>query len=307
MGQQNVSPLGHTSTSAPKHEWKHSVWVDGTMVPPDAASTSVMSHGLHYGTGVFEGIRVYFGRPFKLRDHCLRLLKSAELLGISISYDLASLISAAESVVNDSGLEHGYIRMVVWLGDEQLGLLASGLTSHVAVMIWEWPKIYTDENIGVSVMLSDARRPSPSTLPPQSKATGGYLTGFHAFNTARQAGFQDCLFLDFEGFVAEGTSANIFFVKNNTLLTPKADRFLNGITRQTIIQCACDAGIEVVEDRIQLNQIATFDEAFFTGTAVEVAPVTTLGTTEFPIGPVTKSLRSAYAALTGPAANNSAC
>lgn len=279
--------------------WTHDVWLDGAFVRPGEALAPLMSHGLHYGTGVFEGIRFYAGRAFMLEAHMRRLLASGEALGLSLGYSCAALCDAAEALIARSGLADGYLRPLAWFGDEGLGLQAAGLASHTALLVWDWPKVFAPE-AGIALALSDAAaRPAPQALPPQVKATGGYLVGFLAHRQARAAGFDDSLLLDFEGYIAETSSANFFAVEEGALVTPLADRFLNGITRQLVLSIAQGMGIPVRETHLHPRDVAKFDEAFVTGTAVEITPVTRIGAHRMARGPLTARLQAEYRKRTG--------
>lgn len=273
--------------------WTHDVWLNGQFVPPSDALVPVMVHGLHYGTGVFEGIRFYAGKAFLLEQHMDRLLASARAIGLDVPFDSQTLCDVANELIARSGLADGYLRPIAWFGDGGLGLHAKGLAADVALVVWEWPKVFQPES-GVALNLSKARRATPDTLPPQAKTTGGYLLGFMAHRQARSLGFDDCLINDCNGTLAETSSANFFAVIDAVLVTPKADLFLNGLTRQTVISIAKDLGIGVQERRLTADMVPLFTEAFITGTAVEITPVTKIETHQMPIGALTARLQAAY-------------
>ena len=273
--------------------WTHDVWLDGALVAPGQAVVPLMSHGLHYGTGVFEGIRFYGGKPLLLDQHMQRLIASGRAIGLTLPFDTPALCAAAGQVIARSGLRDGYLRPIAWFDDGGLGLHAAGLSAHVAMVVWEWPKVFQPE-AGISLALSQAARATSATLPPQAKTTGGYLIGYLAHRTARAEGFDDALLLDSEGCLAETSSANFFAVVEGRLVTPRADRFLNGLTRQRVMQIAAGMGLSVTETRLHPSDIAGFSEAFVTGTAVEVTPVTRIGSHQMPVGALTQRLRDAY-------------
>lgn len=273
--------------------WTHDVWLDGKFVAAGDALASIMSHGMHYGTGVFEGIRFYGRKPFLLTQHMERLQASARVIGLEQAFQTEALCDAALETIRRSGLEDGYLRPLSWFDDGGLGLHAAGLASHTAIVVWDWPKVFQPTQ-GISLALSTASRPTPETLPPQAKLTGGYLVGFLANRMARAAGFDDCLLHDSQGCLAETSSANLFAVIDGQLITPKADRFLNGITRQTVISMAAELEIPVRETRIMPAEIGKFSEAFVTGTAVEVTPVVRISHHLMGIGALTTRLQAEY-------------
>lgn len=286
------------SAPRPLPEAVGDVWLDGELRRGPEARLSVLTHSLHYGTAVFEGLRVYDGNAFLAVRHFQRLAASARTLGYTLPYSPETLAAALADLVRHNGLREGYGRAIAWLGDEKLGLMAEGLSVHVALAAWPWPRVHraaTDG--GIAVWPSGRRRPTPETLPPQLKAAGGYLIGALAYREARERGFDDAILCDSEGRLAESTSANLFFVRDGTLCTPRPDGFLDGLTRQSVLALARALGLPCREAAFAPDALATASEAFLTGTAVEIVPITRIGARRLPRGPVTDRLAAAYAAL----------
>ncbi len=270
------------------------IWLDGDFVPWRQASVHVLSHALHYASSVFEGERAYGGEVFKLTEHSERLVKSAASLGFDIPYDVAAINAATRATIAKNGLSDCYVRPVAWRGAEMIGVSAQACRPHVAIAAWEWGAYYSDLRLTRAIY----DRPAPNTAPVQSKAAGLYMICTLSKHAAEAKGFGDALMLDYEGYVAETTGANLFMVKGDTLHTPIADRFLDGITRRTVIELAQARGYEVVERRIRPEELASADEIFVTGTAAEVTPVRAIDELSFKIGHVTQRLSEDYAALT---------
>lgn len=275
------------------------VWLNGALERGTAAQLNVLSHSLHYGTAVFEGLRIYAGHPFLALRHFQRLHASARALGYDLPHSPETLTEALQQLIARNGLTDGYVRAIAWLGDEALGLMAEGLTTHVAIAAWPWPQVHRTASVfgGIAVWQSDRRRPSAETLPPQAKAAGSYLIGALAYQEARRRGFDDALLCDSGGHLAESTSANLFFVKDGRLCTPRPQGFLNGLTRQTVQVLARDLGLQCREDQFHPDELVSASEAFLTGTAVEILPITRIGTHNLLPGPVTERLIAAYAEI----------
>ncbi len=279
------------------------IWFDGKMVEWKDANVHVLNHGLHYGSCVFEGIRIYNGKAFKLTEHNQRLIKSAELLGMKIPFTVQELNQACVDACKARGVENGYIRPVAWRGSEQMAVLADKSKIHVAVAAWAWPAYFSDEarNKGLKLTFSDWKRPSPETAPTSSKAAGLYMICTLTKNKCVAEGYDDAIMLDYRGLVAEATGANFFIVINGELHTPTPDCFLNGITRQTVMDLARKAGIKVVERQIKVEELSSGQEAFLTGTAAEITPIGSIkgkyGNYEFTVGPVTQQLMAEYTKL----------
>lgn len=272
------------------------IWMNGKLVEWRDAKLHVLSHGLHYASCVFEGERVYNGKVFKLREHNERLHRSAELLGFKIPYSLEELDEATMQTVRAMNITNGYVRPVAWRGSEMMAISAQNTRIHVAIAAWEWPTYFSKEarERGLKLRTSDWRRPSPRTAPSASKAAGLYMICTMSKHKAEQEGFDDALMLDYKDRIAEATGANIFLVQNGELHTPTTECILNGITRQTVMQLARNAGIKVVEREIYPDEFAKTQEVFLTGSAAEVTPVGAIDDYRFTVGPVTRKLMEDY-------------
>lgn len=277
------------------------IWMDGKIVPWKEATIHVLNHGLHYASSVFEGLRVYNGKIFKLQEHSERLIRSGKLLGFDVPYTAEELNEATKLIVEKQGIVDGYVRPVAWRGSEQMAILTTLTSVHVAIATWQWPAYYTDESKrkGAKLTWAEWKRPSPETIPTEAKAAGLYMTGTLSKNAAFAKGFQEAMMLDWRGFVAETTSSNVFFVRDGELHTPAPEGFLNGITRQTVIQLAKDAGITVHERHIKPEELEGMSEAFMTGSAAELTPIGSLDDLSFEVGSVTETLMEAYKKITG--------
>jgi branched-chain amino acid aminotransferase len=275
------------------------IWLDGHFTPWRDAKLHVLSHGLHYGSSVFEGERMYDGNIFALDAHTRRFFRSAELLDFAIPGDVEQISQACIDTCAKNGLSDCYIRPVAWRGAEQLSVSALTSKTRVAIAVWEWPKYFDQEKLrrGIRLTWAKYRRPPPEAAPTSAKAAGLYMICTISKNAAERAGYDDALMLDSNGFVAETTGANIFFVRDGQLHTPKADCFLDGITRQTVIGIARTQGIEIIERRVKPEELHTFSECFVTGTAAEVTPVGEIGEHRFAPGDITWRLYDAYTAF----------
>lgn len=272
------------------------IWFDGKAVDWRDAKIHVLSHGLHYASVVFEGERAYSGKIFKLHDHTLRLFKSAELLGMTIPYSVEEIDKASEEMVKASGFANAYVRPVAWRGTEMMAVSAQATKIHVSIAVWEWPSYFTPEARLRGLRLTRAlyKRPSPETEPVHAKASGLYMICTLSKHAAEAKGYDDALMLDYRGQLAESTGANIFLVQNGEIHTPTPDCFLNGITRQTVIDLARKRGIKVTERAIMPDELAKSQEMFLTGTAAEVTPVSEVDEYKFTVGPVTRALMEDY-------------
>lgn len=272
------------------------IWLDGKMVPWREAKIHVLNHGLHYGSCVFEGERVYNGKIFKLKEHTERLHHSGDLIGLKIPFSVDEIMEASKKVVATQKVENGYVRPVAWRGSKMMAISSRQNTIHVAIAAWPWPPYYSDEarRKGLKLTFAKWRRPSPDTAPTASKAAGLYMICTMSKHTAEDAGFNDAMMLDYRGFIAEATGANFFMVVDGKLHTPTPDCFLNGITRLTVIELAKKRGIEVVERHIKPEELATAQEAFLTGTAAELTPIGSIDNYQFTLGPVTEQLIKDY-------------
>lgn len=272
------------------------IWYDGELVPWGDAQLHVLSHGLHFSSSVFEGMRVYSGRIFKLRQHIERLHRSAELCGYQLPYAIEELESACFEAVKAQDITDGYIRPIAWRGAQSMAPVAHDCIVHVAVAAWKWPVYYSKESKmqGISLGISEWRRPPPDTAPTASKASGLYQICTLAKHAADNAGYDDALMYCYRGLIAETTSSNIFFVMDNELHTPIADCFLDGITRQTVIEISKRIDLKCVERFIKPEEMENASEAFITGTAAEVTPVRSIGDYSFTPGQVTRTIMDAY-------------
>ncbi|GAB2183964.1 branched-chain amino acid aminotransferase [Roseibium sp. LAB1] len=278
------------------------IWYDGTFVPWSEAKLHVLSHGLHYGSSVFEGERAYGGRIFKSEEHTERLLASARMLGFEIPYTAEQINAAKEETLARMNLTDAYIRPVAWRGSEMMGISAQHNTIHLAIATWEWPSYFKPEERlkGIRLDMAEYRRPAPATAPYKAKAAGLYMICTISKHAAEAKGYTDALMLDWRGQVAEATGANVFFVKDGKIHTPTPDCFLNGITRQTVIGLAKDRGIEVVERVIMPEELPEFEQCFVTGTAAEVTPVSEIAGNTFEVGDIIKTLMQDYDAAVRP-------
>ena len=272
------------------------IWFNGDMVPWADTKIHVLTHGLHYGSSVFEGERVYGGEIFKLREHTERLFKSAEILGFQIPYSIEEIDDACRKAVAAQGIVDGYVRPFAWRGSEMMGVSAQSNKINVAVACWEWPSYFDPEERlkGIRTDIADYRRPSPETAPCQAKAAGLYMICTISKHAAEAKGYADALMLDYRGLVAEMTGANVFFVKDGVLHTPTPDCFLDGITRRTVMDLARRRGYEIVERQIKLEELADFSECFITGTAAEVTAVSEIGPYKFTPTEITQTLMDDY-------------
>lgn len=275
------------------------IWLDGKLVPWREAKIHILTHALHYGSGVFEGIRAYSGNIFKLREHNQRLLEGCKAMDMKITYSLDQINQACIDVIRANNISDGYLRPIAWRGAEQMGVTAQQATIHFAVAAWEWPSYFGNEarEKGIRIKTSRWRRPAPDNAPVFTKATGLYMICTLSKHEAENAGYSDALMHDYRGQVAELTGANFFMVKNGELHTPAADCFLNGITRQTVIQIAKENGIKVIERAIMPDELKDAEECFATGTAAEVTPIGEIDGMTYKVGPVTRLLREKYEAL----------
>ena len=278
------------------------IWMDGALVPWRDAKTHVLTHALHYGSGVFEGARLYDTEVFALTKHSERLHRSAKTLGFEIPYSVAELDQACRDVIKAQGLAEGYIRPIAFRGSEEIGVAAKHTKIHVAIACWEWGSYFPeDERMrGIRLCFANYRRPDPKTAPSTAKASGLYMICTIEKHRSMDLNYADAMMLDYRGLVAEATGANIFFVKDGVLHTPVPDCILNGITRQTIIALAKRRGIKVAERQIQPEELADFEQCFLTGSAAEVTPVSEIGEYRFTPGEITKALMDDYSAFARP-------
>lgn len=278
------------------------IWKNGSFEKWENASVHLLSHTMHYGTGVFEGVRAYKTNEgpaiFRLQDHTNRLFDAASKLSVEIPYSRDELNKVQKDIFSMNNLEEGYLRPIVYLGSESLGIRATGLSVNVAIAAWEWPSYMSPEakEQGISVIKSSFDQYS-NPLHSGYKIIGTYINSTMALHEAIQKGADEAILLDKNGFISEGSGENIFLIKNNTIYTPTVDHCLNGITRQSVMKIALDMGYEVVEKNLKIDELINSDEAFFTGTAVEITPISKID--EMVIGsgsrgPVTQKLQKTY-------------
>ena len=278
------------------------IWFDGKLIPTAECKISVLTHGLHYASCVFEGERAYGGKIFKGTEHSERLKNSARILDFEIPYSVAEIDAAKQLVLEKNNQKEAYVRPVAWRGSEALGVSAQNNKIHLAIATWAWPSYFDPEQRlkGIRLDLAEYRRPDPKTAPCLAKAAGLYMICTISKHRAEQRGYADAMMLDWEGRVAECTGANIFFIKDGKIHTPIADCFLAGITRATAIQLAHRRNIEVIERRIMPEELSTFSECFITGTAAEVTAVSEIASRKFTPSRITQALMNDYTAEVQP-------
>ena len=270
------------------------IWMNGSFVPWKEATSHVINQGLHYASAVFEGERAYNGNIFKLKEHTERLFKSAEIMGIEIPFSHEQIDNAKNDLLQKMNLKNCYVRPIVWRGSNQMGLSTSNADINVAIAVWDdWHSYFKIEKRleGLKLITSPWKRPSPETAPCNAKASGPYIICTMSKEFAEKKGYDDALMLDYRNYVAEGTGANIFFIKGNDIHTPIADCFLNGITRQTVIEMVKKQGLNLVEKHIIPNEIENYDEALLTGTAAEITPIKSIDNIDYSTGKNTTSYK----------------
>ena len=279
------------------------IWFDGKLVPWRDATVHVLTHTLHYGMGVFEGVRAYDTKNgtciFRIEEHTQRLINSAKILGMKIPYSFDEIVDAQIEVVRENKLTSGYIRPMCFYGAEGMGLRADGLKEHLIVAAWEWGSYFSKENLqkGIRVKTSSYNKHFVNSSMCKAKANGNYINSMLALQEALNGGYDEALLLDTNGFVAEGSGENIFIVTEGKIVTPELTSALDGITRRSVIEFAPDLGIEIITKPITKDEIYIAEEAFFTGTAAEVTPIRelddkTIGNGE--MGNITKELQKLY-------------
>ena len=279
------------------------IWYDGKLVDWRSATTHVLTHTLHYGMGVFEGVRAYKtdrgAAIFRLQDHTDRLFNSAHILQMKMPFSKQEISDAMRAAVRENKLESAYIRPMAFYGAEAMGIAAKTLSTHVICAAWSWGAYMGDEALtrGIRVKTSSFSRHHVNITMCKAKANGNYMNSILAHQEAAQDGYDEALLLDVDGFVAEGSGENIFIVRKGKLYTPDLTSALEGITRDTIVQLAKEIGLEVIEKRITRDEVYTADEAFFTGTAAEVTPIRELDNRNIGTGtrgPITEKLQALY-------------
>ncbi len=279
------------------------IWKDGKLIDWRDATIHVLTHSLHYGMGVFEGVRAYKTQDgtaiFRLREHTQRLFNSAKIFQMKIPFDMETVMEAQKQVVRENQLESCYIRPLAWIGDEKLGVSAQGNTIHLAIAAWPWGAYLGEDGManGIRVKVSSFTRHHVNISLVRAKASGYYINSILANQEALADGYDEALLLDTEGFVSEGSGENVFIVKNGKLYTPDLASCLDGITRDSVITMARDLGIDVIEKRITRDEMYCCDEAFFTGTAAEVTPIRELDNRQIGPGhrgPITEKLQALF-------------
>ena len=276
------------------------IWLDGNFIDWRDANVHVLTHAMHYASSVFEGERAYSGKIFKSLDHSERFKKSANLIDFEIPYSVEEIEKAKYQALEENGLIDAYVRAFAWRGaGEDMGVASSRNPVRVAVAVWSWGNYYGDAKFkGAKLDIAKWRRPDPATAPCQAKAAGLYMICTLSKHEAERKGFQDALMMDYRGYVAEATGANVFFVdQNGTLHTPIADCFLNGITRRSVIEMARSMQIEVVERHITPEELGSMRECFLTGTAAEVTPVSKISEFNFKVCDLITDLNKSYQSL----------
>ena len=278
------------------------IWFNNELCEWQDARVHIISHGMHYASLVFEGLRIYNSKIFKLEEHTERLFKSAEILDMKIPYSYNEIIVATKKLVSDQNIQNGYIRPFVWRGSEMMGVSAQSTKINVAIAIWDWPT-YFDPDLklkGIKLNISKWQRPPQNSSPWESKAAGLYMICTLSKHQAEKDGYTDSLMLDHEGNIAEATSANIFFKdENNQLHTPIPDSFLDGITRKTVIELAKSKNIKIHERKISPTELINFKGCFITGTAAEITPVGKILDYNFEVCNLIKDLSVSYEKLVG--------
>ena len=275
------------------------IWYDGKLCPWRGVNLHVLTHGLHYGSCVFEGERVYNGEVFRLREHTERLINSGRILGFTIPWSRDEIEAATREAVAAQGYADAYVRPVAWRGSEMMGVSAQKSKIHLAIAVWEWPSYFSPEARmkGIRLKWAQWKRPSPECEPVHAKASGLYMICTLSKHNAESEGYDDALMLDWRGQLAETTGANLFLVMDGVIHTPKPDCFLDGITRRAVIGLARKRGYQIVERAIMPEELSRTDEVFVTGTAAEVTPVGRIGDMNFQVGPVTRMLMEDYEKL----------
>ena len=278
------------------------IWFNNELCEWQDARVHIISHGMHYASLVFEGLRVYNTKIFKLEEHTERLFNSAKILDMKIPYSFNEIIEATKKLVSDQNIKNGYIRPFVWRGSEMMGVSAQSTKINVAIAIWDWPT-YFDPNLklkGIKLNISKWQRPPQNSSPWESKAAGLYMICTLSKHHAEKEGYTDSLMLDHEGNIAEATSANIFFKdEKDELHTPIPDSFLDGITRKTVIDLAKSKNIKINERKISPDELSNFKGCFITGTAAEITPVGNINDNNFEVCDLIKDLSNSYEKLVG--------
>ena len=270
------------------------IWYDGEFVEWNNAKTHIINQGLHYASAVFEGERAYNGKIFKSDEHTKRFFKSAETVGIKIPFSEEDINLAKENLISKMNYTDCYVRPFAWRGSNLMGLSTAKSNVHVSIAVWDdWTTYYKLEDMkeGLTLITSPWKRPPPDSIPFEAKASGPYLICTLSKSFAEDKGFNEALMLDYRGYIAEATSSNIFLIKENEIHTPKPDCFLNGITRQTVIEMVKEQGFNLIERYIKPDELVNFQEVFLTGTAAEITPVKSIDLINFKTGDESKTFQ----------------
>ncbi len=275
------------------------IWMDGKLVDWRGANVHILTHALHYASAVFEGERCYGGKIFKGVEHSKRLLQSGQYLDMTIPYSVEEIEAAKDETLKANGLSDAYVRAIAWrAAGEDMGVASSRNPVRLAVAVWEWGAYYGDAKMkGAKLDISKWKRPSPETIPCHAKAAGLYMICTMSKHAAEAKGCSDAMMMDYRGYVAEATGANVFFVKDGAVHTPLPDCFLNGITRQTVLGMLREKGITVHERHIEPAEMEGFEQCWLTGTAAEVTPVGQIGEYTFEVGALTRDIATSYEKL----------
>ncbi len=275
------------------------IWMDGCMTRWREANVHILSHAMHYASSVFEGERAYGGKIFKSREHSERLHRSAQMIDFEVPWSVDELEKAKEQTLRANRLKDAYVRAIAWRGaGPDMGVASARNPVHVAIAVWEWGAYYGDAKMkGARLDISRWKRPSPETIPSHAKAAGLYMICTMSKHAAEARGCSDALMMDYRGYVAEATGANVFFVKDGEVHTPLPDCFLDGITRQTVIGMLKERGIPVHERHIMPEELEGFEQCWLTGTAAEVTPVGQIGDYRFEVGALTREIAEGYEKL----------
>ena len=275
------------------------IWMDGALIDWRDANVQILTHAMHYASSVFEGERAYNGKIFKSRAHSARLIQSGKLIDFDIPYSIDEIEAAKQSALEANGLTDAYVRAVSWRGaGEDMGVASARNPVHLAVAVWSWGNYYGDAKMkGAKLDIAKWRRPDPATAPSQAKAAGLYMIATMSKHSAEAKGCSDAMMFDYRGYIAEATGANIFFVKDGEVHTPIPDSFLNGLTRQTVIEMLKHRGISVNERHIMPEELESFEQCWLTGTAAEVTPVGQIGDYNFDVGALTREISDGYEKL----------
>jgi branched-chain amino acid aminotransferase len=272
------------------------IWLNGEFVEWKQAKVHILTHALHYASSVFEGERCYNGKVFKAKEHQERLINSAKIMDMELKYSVDEINDSIYKTLEKNNLKNAYIRPLVWRGSESMGIYAKDNSINLMIATWDWPAYYDPKMLdeGISLVWAEWRKPDPATAPVKAKASGLYMIGMLEESRAHRLGYQDSLFLDYRGYIAECSSSNIFFIINNEVHTSTPRSSLNGITRQTVLEIARQKGLKTSVRDIAPEELENVQEVFVTGTAAEITPVGKVGNQKFKVGAITKDLRETY-------------